>query len=119
MRASSRELLQNVVEPPLREALLAFVDDLPDREKLLRRGRPSTRRSPSTTKPSWGGSSISRASRCAASRPITWASWASRALRPRLLALQSPGAAGFFLSRIVERASSLLPPPAGERVAHA
>jgi hypothetical protein len=40
-------------------------------------------------------------------------------LRPRLLALQSPGAADFFLSRIVERALALLMPPHGEEAARA
>ncbi|MDB5220551.1 MAG: lyase domain protein repeat-containing protein [Myxococcaceae bacterium] len=37
-RASSRELLENVVGPPLREHVLAVVDDVADRERLLRIG---------------------------------------------------------------------------------
>lgn len=38
-RAGSRELLENLVEPPLREPLLAMVDDLPDEQRLARAGR--------------------------------------------------------------------------------
>ncbi|MDB4936791.1 MAG: lyase domain protein repeat-containing protein [Labilithrix sp.] len=38
-RASSRELLENVVRPPLREPVLAVVDDVTDRERLLRIGK--------------------------------------------------------------------------------
>ena len=37
-RASSRELLENVVLPPLRERVLAVVDDVGDRDRLLRIG---------------------------------------------------------------------------------
>ncbi len=36
LRASSRELLENLLEPPLREAVLALVEDLPLEEKLSR-----------------------------------------------------------------------------------
>ena len=35
-RASSRELLENLVAPPLRQAVLALVDELPDAERLAR-----------------------------------------------------------------------------------
>ncbi len=37
-RASSRELLENVVRPPLRDSVLAVVDDVADRQRLLRIG---------------------------------------------------------------------------------
>ena len=42
-----------------------------------------------------------------------------RALRPRLVALQKPGASDFFLSRIVERALRRLPPTREDQTAHA
>jgi AAA family ATP:ADP antiporter len=38
-RASSRELLENVLRPPLRDLVLAVVDDVSDRERLLRIGK--------------------------------------------------------------------------------
>ena len=41
-RASSRELLENVVGPPLRERVLAVVDDVDDRDRLLRIGAERT-----------------------------------------------------------------------------
>jgi AAA family ATP:ADP antiporter len=41
-RASSRELLENVVRPPLRDLVLAVVDDVPDHERLLRIGSERT-----------------------------------------------------------------------------
>jgi HEAT repeat protein len=37
-RASSRELIENLVRPPLRDPLLAMVDDIPDAERLARSG---------------------------------------------------------------------------------
>jgi hypothetical protein len=118
VRASSRELLQNVVEPPLRDPLLAFVDDLSDREKLLA-ATPLYTPQPVDYETLLGrlleqpGESV----RCIAAYHVGELGLLS--LRPRLLALQSPGAADFFLSRIVERALSLLKPLAGERAAHA
>jgi ATP/ADP translocase/HEAT repeat protein len=36
VRSSSQELLEDLLEPPLREAVLALVDDIPDRQKLDR-----------------------------------------------------------------------------------
>jgi ATP:ADP antiporter, AAA family len=118
VRASSRELLQNVVEPPLRDPLLAFVDDLSDREKLLA-AAPIYAPQPVDYETLLGrlleqpGESV----RCIAAYHV--GELGLRSLRPRLLALQQPGAADFFLSRIVERALSLLAPPAEERAAHA
>ncbi len=38
VRASSMELLENQLQPPVREAVLALVDELSDREKLSRSG---------------------------------------------------------------------------------
>ncbi len=118
VRSSSRELLQNVVEPPLRDPLLAFVDDLPDREKL-RAAAPLYLPEPVDYETLLGrlleqpGESV----RCIAAYHV--GELGLRSLRPRLLALQTPGAADFFLSRIVERALALLTPSAGEKAAHA
>lgn len=39
-RASSRELLENILRPPLRERALAVVDDASDEERLARIGEP-------------------------------------------------------------------------------
>jgi hypothetical protein len=36
VRSSSQELLEDLLEPPLRGAVLALVDDIPDRQKLDR-----------------------------------------------------------------------------------
>jgi AAA family ATP:ADP antiporter len=36
VRAGSRELLENLLEPPLRDAVLALVDDVPDEDRLAR-----------------------------------------------------------------------------------
>jgi hypothetical protein len=118
VRATSRELLQNVVEPPLRDPLLAFVDDLPDREKLLA-AAPLYTPEPVDYETLLGrlleqpGESV----RCIAAYHV--GELGLRSLRPRLLALHSPGAADFFLSRIVERALQLLAEPTGESEAHA
>ena len=38
IRGSSLELLENLLEPPLREPVLALGDDLPDEERLARAG---------------------------------------------------------------------------------
>lgn len=43
-RASSRELLENVVAPPLRDPVLAVVDDVADRERLLAIGKERSER---------------------------------------------------------------------------
>jgi AAA family ATP:ADP antiporter len=42
-RASSRELLENVLAPPLRDAVIALVDDLSDAERLAAAGQYYTR----------------------------------------------------------------------------
>ena len=39
VRASSRELLETLIQPPMRDPLLALVDELPDADKLERAGR--------------------------------------------------------------------------------
>ena len=41
-RASSRELLENVLRPPLRDRVLTLIDDVPDRDRLLRIGAERT-----------------------------------------------------------------------------
>jgi hypothetical protein len=41
-RASSNELIENVVRPPLRDAVLTVVDDLSDRERVVRLGAERT-----------------------------------------------------------------------------
>jgi hypothetical protein len=39
LRASSRELIENVVKAPLRDGVLALVDDASDGQRLARAGR--------------------------------------------------------------------------------
>jgi hypothetical protein len=118
VRASSRELLENVVEPPLRDPLLAFVDDAPDREKLL--AAPPLYVSQPADYETLLGRILGQAGeslRCIAAHHV--GELGLRSLRPRLLALLEPGASDFFLSRIVERSLSRLPPPIEDRTAHA
>jgi hypothetical protein len=118
VRSSSRELLANVVAPPLRDPLLAFVDDLPDREKL-RAAPPVYVPQPLDYETLLGrildeaGESL----RCIVAHHV--GELRLRALRPRLVALQRPGASDFYLSRIVERALRRLPPDVPDRAAHA
>jgi AAA family ATP:ADP antiporter len=101
-RASSRELLENVLEPALRDPVLAVVDDGGDAARLSRAG---TSYVPGALEYEdvlslilqTGGESM----RCVAAHHVGELRLA--ALRPRLEELLGNGT-GFFLSRVVEHA---------------
>jgi hypothetical protein len=100
-RASSRELLENVLEPALRGPVLAVVDDGGDAERLARAGAayvpdPLEYEDVLSLILRTGGESL----RCVAAHHVGELRLA--ALRPRLEELLGSG--GFFLSRVVEHA---------------
>jgi hypothetical protein len=107
-RASSRELLENLVGPPLRQPVLAIVDEAPDAARLARAG---TLYAPAGLGYEEvlglilerGGESL----RCVAAYHVGELRLAS--LRPRLEPLRGSGAS-FFLSRVVEHALAAFPP---------
>jgi HEAT repeat protein len=117
VRANSRELLENLMKPPLREPLLALVDDTPPRERL-RRAEPFYVRRPLGYEGLLSrileepGESL----RCIAAYHVGELGLVS--LRPQLLRFR-PEETGFFLARVVERTLELLSQPPQGRLAHA
>lgn len=111
VKASSRELLENLVPPPLRGPLLALVDDAPDAERLLRAG-PYYQPRPLGYQELLGmileqpGESL----RCIAAYHV--GELGLMELRPRLETFR-PADTGFFLARVIERTLSLLARPEG------
>jgi ATP:ADP antiporter, AAA family len=107
VRASSRELLENLVRPPLRDAILAVVDEVPDRARLPRAGA-LYRAAPLLYDDLLArlieepGETV----RCLAVYHVGELGLA--ALRPRLEAVRAESGAGLFLLRVVERALNLL-----------
>ena len=100
-RASSRELLENLLEPPLRAAVLAIVDEAPDASRLARSEGFYERAALDhdgvlALMLEEGGESL----RCLAVYHV--GELRLVALRPRLERLRGEGAS-FFLSRVVER----------------
>ncbi|HEX9189323.1 MAG TPA: hypothetical protein VGB87_19755, partial [Vicinamibacteria bacterium] len=107
-RASSRELLENLVAPPLRQPVLAIVDEAPDEARLARAGALDTPAGLGYEEVlglilERGGESL----RCVAAYHVGELRLAS--LRPRLEPLRGSGAS-FFLSRVVEHALAAFPP---------
>jgi HEAT repeat protein len=107
VRAGSRELLENLVQPPLRDAILALVDDVPDRARLPRAGAIYR------AAPLGYDDLLARlieepgeTVRCLAVYHV--GELGLSALRPRLEAVRAESGAGLFLLRVVERALSLL-----------
>jgi hypothetical protein len=106
-RASSRELLENVLEPRLRGAVLAVVDDAGDAARLARAGEvyvPGVLGYEDVLSLilERGGESL----RCVAAHHV--GELGLVALRPRLEELRGSGAS-FFLSRVVEHALAAFP----------
>lgn len=107
VRAGSRELLENLVRPPLREAVLAMVDEAPDEQRLARAA-------PVYRTASLGYDELlarlieepGETVRCLAVFHVGELGLA--ALRPRLEAVRAEEGAGLFLLRVVERALVLL-----------
>jgi AAA family ATP:ADP antiporter len=110
-RASSRELVENLLEPPLRDGVLALVDDEPDAERLAR-ARPyyvprllayedllaTILEYPSETLRSIVAYHIGELGLVR--------------LRPRLEAFK-PHDTGFFVARVIEKSLLLLTPRSG------
>ena len=107
-RASSRELLENLLVPPLRDPVLAIVDEAPDADRLARAGElyvPADLGYEDVLGLilDRGGESL----RCVAAHHV--GELRLVALRPRLQRL-SGSDASFFLARVVERTLAAFPP---------
>ena len=107
VRAGSRELLENLVRPPLRDAILALVDDVPDPARLARaatvyRATPLGYDDLLARLIEEPGETV----RCLAVYHV--GELGLSALQPRLEAVRAERGAGLFLLRVVERALTLL-----------
>jgi hypothetical protein len=107
-RASSRELLENLLPPPLRGPVLAIVDEAPDAARLARAGElyvPADLGYEDVLGLilDQGGESL----RCVAAHHV--GELGLLRLRPRLERLRGSDAS-FFLGRVVERALAAFPP---------
>ena len=105
-RASSRELLENLLRPPLRAPILALVGDEPDAARLSGAGelypaRPLDYEAALERMLDEGGEAL----RCIAAHHV--GELGLVALRPRLVEL-SRGHPSFFLSRVLERTLATL-----------
>jgi hypothetical protein len=112
-RASSRELLENVLEPRLRSAVLAVVDDAGDAARLARAGDvyvPAALGYEDVLSfiLERGGESL----RCVAAHHVGELGLVG--LRPRLEELRGSGTS-FFLSRVVEHALAAFPEEGARR----
>jgi hypothetical protein len=110
-RASSRELLENLLLPPLRGPVLAIVDEASDGARLARAGElyvPAALGYEDVLRLilDRGGESL----RCVVAHHI--GELGLVALRPRLERLRGSDAS-FFLARVVERALAAFPPGLG------
>jgi len=116
VRSNSRELLENLLDPPLREAVVAVVDDAPAEQRLAR--AEGYYRAPlldyeaviSTLLDQRGETLQSLAAYHVGELGLT-------TLRGRLEAIDRRGT-GLFVSRVIERALRLLADP-GAGLAHA
>ena len=117
VKAGSRELLENVVSPPMRDPLIALIDDAPDFERLAR-AVPYYEARPFDYEELLGlileqpGESL----RCIAAYHVGELGLTS--FRPRLESFRL-AETGFFLSKIIERTLALLARPEGGALAHA
>jgi hypothetical protein len=110
-RSSSRELIENLLRPPLRNPILAIVSEQPDEARLSGAGELHPARALGYQAVlerilDEGGESL----RCIAAYHIGELELV--ALRPRLAALAG-GEPGFFLSRVLERTLARLSQAAG------
>jgi len=111
VRAGSRELLENLIPPPTREAVLAMVDEAPEAERLARatsvyRGQPLSYDELLARLIEEPAETV----RCLAVYHV--GELGLDGLRPRLEAVREEPTAGLFLVRVVERALALLSAPA-------
>src|SRR5262245_59444766 len=116
VRSSSRELLENLVRPPLRVPLLALVDDAPDWDRL-QSAAPfySPRLVDYETLLARILDESGESMRCIAIYHVGELGLVE--LKPRLLSFR-PEETGFFLSRVVERTLALLKQPPEQALAH-
>jgi ATP/ADP translocase/HEAT repeat protein len=116
VRSGSRELLEALLEPPLRGAVLALVDDVPDAERLVQ-ARPYLRIEPVSYEGLLGTllEQPSETVRSIAAYHI--GELGLQSLRGRLEGFD-PRETGFFVSRVIERALRLLSRPS-DGLAHA
>lgn len=114
VRAGSRELIEHLVPSPVREALLALVDDAPEEQRLAPAG-PLLSSAPAAYEELLAAllDESSETVRCLAAYHV--GELGLEAMRPRLLAARAEGRS-FFLDRVVERALSLMSRPATEPV---
>jgi HEAT repeat protein len=117
VKASSRELLENLVAPPLRDPLLALVDDAPDADRLVR-AAPYYQTRPLRYEELLDLilEQPSESVRCIAAYHV--GELGLKELRPRLESFR-PADTGFFLARVIERTLALLARPEGSALAHA
>jgi hypothetical protein len=106
VRAGSRELLENLLEPPLREGVLALVDDAPLEERLRRAAAvyaatPLGYEALLARLLEESGESL----RCVAAHLAGELGLLD--LRPRLESMRTVET-GFFLARVVDHALSLM-----------
>ena len=106
IRASSRELLENLLPPPLKEAVLALVDPTPGEDRLASAAPYYVPRA--LTYDELLGLMLEQASeslRCIAAHHI--AELGLRDFLPRIEAM-APVESAFFVSRVLERAAAAL-----------
>jgi len=107
VRAGSRELLENLLQAPLRAPILALVDDVPDPQRLARatgvfREEPLAYDDLLARLIEEPGETV----RCLAVYHV--GELGLSALGPRLEAVRAEQGAGLFLLRVVDRALALL-----------
>lgn len=115
VRSSSRELLEHLLEPPLRQAVLALVDDAPDARRLAQ-ARPYFVAAPLGYEDLLRSllGETSETVRCIAAYHVGELGLSE--LRGQLEAFEEKQP-GFFVARVIERALRLLSNPEG--LAHA
>jgi hypothetical protein len=117
VKAGSRELLENVVSPPLRDPLIALIDDAPDLDRVARavpyyHARFFGYEELLGLMLEQPGESL----RCIAAYHV--GELGLTAFRPRLQEFR-PAETGFFLSKVIERTLALLARSDGGALAHA
>jgi ATP:ADP antiporter, AAA family len=106
VRAGSRELIENLLAPPLRDAVLALVDDVPDEERLARaagfqRVEVSDHDALLAALLDEPGETL----RCLVAHHV--AELGLHAFRPRLREIERQGT-GLFVARVIDRAARIL-----------
>lgn len=117
VKAGSRELLENVISPPMRDPLIALIDDAPDLDRVARAV-------PYYQARFFGYEELlgllldqpGESLRCIAAYHV--GELGLTAFRPRLESFR-PADTGFFLSKVIERTLALLARSDGGALAHA